>query len=187
MKKLLQRARHGFTLIELLVVITIIGILAAMLFPVFGRIREQAYRVKCASDLKQIGMGIAQYYDDFESSMPTGSVEGIKALSNYVGNAAQLFACPSDTRKACTNGLSNILVENISYNYAPSNVWQSTTMTPIFWDRGVSIPGGSWPVSGSPHKADGGNILWTDGHVGFEKLKFPTGLNAGTLSPVFVP
>src|SRR5436190_9462584 len=53
--------RTGFTLIELLVVITIIAILAAILFPVFGRARENARRSSCQSKLKQIGLGFAQY------------------------------------------------------------------------------------------------------------------------------
>jgi prepilin-type N-terminal cleavage/methylation domain-containing protein/prepilin-type processing-associated H-X9-DG protein len=58
--------RRGFTLIELLVVVAIIGILAAILFPVFGRVREKARSATCQSNLKQIGMGIAMYAQDWD-------------------------------------------------------------------------------------------------------------------------
>ena len=60
----------GFTLIELLVVVAIIGILAAMLFPVFSRARESARRTSCQSNLKQIGMSFAQYGGDFDERYP---------------------------------------------------------------------------------------------------------------------
>ena len=56
-----QSTKTGFTLIELLVVIAIISLLAAILFPVFSRARENARRSSCQSNLKQIGLGILQY------------------------------------------------------------------------------------------------------------------------------
>ena len=60
----------GFTLIELLVVIAIIAILAAILFPVFQSVRENARRTTCASNLKQIGLGVIQYLQDSEETFP---------------------------------------------------------------------------------------------------------------------
>jgi prepilin-type N-terminal cleavage/methylation domain-containing protein/prepilin-type processing-associated H-X9-DG protein len=62
----------AFTLIELLVVIAIIAILAAILFPVFARARENARRTSCQSNLKQIGIGIAQYTQDYDERYPAG-------------------------------------------------------------------------------------------------------------------
>ena len=62
-----QLPQHrGFTLIELLVVIAIIAILAAILFPVFQKVRENARRAACTSNLKQTGLGELQYAQDYD-------------------------------------------------------------------------------------------------------------------------
>lgn len=65
-----DRCAPGFTLIELLVVISIISILAAILFPVFARARENARRASCASNLKQIALSFLQYAEDYDGRMP---------------------------------------------------------------------------------------------------------------------
>ena len=66
--------RNAFTLIELLVTIAIIAILAAILFPVFARARENARRASCMSNLKQIGLGIMQYTQDYDERYPPAFV-----------------------------------------------------------------------------------------------------------------
>ena len=65
-----QSARKGFTLIELLVVITILGLLAALLFPVFAKAREQARQTVCVSNLRQIGLAIQMYQADHNGILP---------------------------------------------------------------------------------------------------------------------
>jgi prepilin-type N-terminal cleavage/methylation domain-containing protein/prepilin-type processing-associated H-X9-DG protein len=98
--------RAGFTLIELLVVIAIISILAAILFPVFGRARENARRSSCQSNLKQIGLAIEQYKQDFDGAYPMAYyyLNGATSANGYAhwsGNvqpyvkSMQLFVCPS--------------------------------------------------------------------------------------------
>jgi len=62
--------RSGFTLIELLVVIAIIAILAAILFPVFARAREKARQTSCLANLKQIGLAVQMYADDWDETLP---------------------------------------------------------------------------------------------------------------------
>lgn len=98
-----QRNKSGFTLIELLVVIAIIAILAAILFPAFARARENARRASCQSNLKQIGLGILQYAQDFDETMPgwysvgtapAGHRSWATMIQPYV-KSIQIFTCPS--------------------------------------------------------------------------------------------
>ena len=105
----LRYRNSGFTLIELLVVIAIIAILASILFPVFARARENARRSSCSSNMKQIGLGIMQYTQDYDERMPAGrmAVSGLDdqggawpcLLQPYV-KSYEVFRCPSNPRNA---------------------------------------------------------------------------------------
>jgi len=66
----IKETNKGFTLIELLVVVAIIAVLAAILFPVFARARENARRASCLSNLKQVGLGIMMYVQDYDEKYP---------------------------------------------------------------------------------------------------------------------
>ncbi|RYX83583.1 DUF1559 domain-containing protein [bacterium] len=94
----------AFTLIELLVVIAIIAILAAILFPVFARARENARRASCQSNLKQIGLGVLQYVQDYDETYPLntrGATTGGNDYALWMVNiypyvkSTQIFNCPS--------------------------------------------------------------------------------------------
>jgi prepilin-type N-terminal cleavage/methylation domain-containing protein/prepilin-type processing-associated H-X9-DG protein len=106
----------GFTLIELLVVIAIIALLAAILFPVFARARENARKSSCMNNMKQIGVGLMQYVQDFDeqyvyqhadaqisggpSAAPLGDPLGrtfADFLHPYIKNE-QVWKCPSSAR-----------------------------------------------------------------------------------------
>lgn len=101
--------KKAFTLIELLVVIAIIALLAAILFPVFARARENARKSSCQNNLKQIGVGIIQYSQDNDEVFtgafkpyPAGRVCYAQLIMPYVKNN-QIFLCPSSAGNQMTS------------------------------------------------------------------------------------
>ena len=136
MKK--SNGKSAFTLIELLVVIAIIAILAAILFPVFARARENARRSSCSSNIKQIGLGFQQYIQDYDEKYPlvaggatTTAASGIVSqgwaiqMQPYL-KSSQIFQCPSETN-APAAGVTT--VGNTSYGTANySDYWYNSRL-----------------------------------------------------------
>ena len=96
--------KNGFTLIELLVVIAIIAIIAAILFPVFAKVRENARRASCQSNLKQLSLALIQYTQDNEEHYPQGNYVDPWGFQGrgwagevypYIKSTA-VFRCPDD-------------------------------------------------------------------------------------------
>ncbi len=97
-----MKRQSAFTLIELLVVIAIIAILAAILFPVFAQAREKARQTQCLSNMRQMGIAVQMYLQDYDEQFPLDSHTGTNApwvwlntLQPYV-KTTLLYRCPSD-------------------------------------------------------------------------------------------
>jgi prepilin-type N-terminal cleavage/methylation domain-containing protein/prepilin-type processing-associated H-X9-DG protein len=150
------RIRTGFTLIELLVVIAIIAILAAILFPVFARARENARRTACLSNLKQIGLGIAQYTQDWDEKLVSyaypppvsGTTLGWQIALNPYVRSYQLYVCPSATKISTYN----------STGCDPTKVSTTTTGSGSY-GYNYAFLGSYKRATGDPPSASNPNIL----------------------------
>ena len=181
-----RKVRSGFTLIELLVVIAIIAILAAILFPVFARARENARRSSCQSNLKQIGLGILQYSQDYDEKYPMANSHVVAATPQNPGGWAdasqpylkstQIFQCPSETTSPSSdpdnvgycdyfynamlswNGQSG---GNQRYNVGLSQAaLESTSLTVMAGDAGANLNGsGTSRTRSNGYDCNGGGDL----------------------------
>jgi prepilin-type N-terminal cleavage/methylation domain-containing protein/prepilin-type processing-associated H-X9-DG protein len=137
-------SRKGFTLIELLVVVAIISLLAAILFPVFARARENARRASCMSNLKQIALGFRMYIQDYDEKLPTwngsSATSANVTASNTYGwadslqpylKSTQIFQCPSDSSSAnsFTSALGGLTPDPSKSGY--TDYWMNITASNI--------------------------------------------------------
>jgi prepilin-type N-terminal cleavage/methylation domain-containing protein/prepilin-type processing-associated H-X9-DG protein len=157
-KKLVKR--YGFTLIELLVVIAIIAILAAILFPVFGRARENARRTSCQSNLRQFGLAAMQYVQDYDGFYPRHNITTSEPTPTGRGNIVpnrwiwpeilfpyhksfDIFYCPSNTVGDKRLGLATdgTAVGNYGYNQAIAPPWPTD---PVVHEAAFTRPAGTY-------------------------------------------
>ncbi len=159
-------ARRGFTLIELLVVIAIIAILAAILFPVFGKAREKAREASCASNMKQIGTVMRMYAQDYDENWPISAfVDGrsdlirpwyvFARLGPYHKNR-DLFKCPSDP----TPGGNYVWDRAVWAARADCqlNTNTVTTLTPCYHAGGIAFAS-YYPTQASPGSTIEGGVF----------------------------
>jgi prepilin-type N-terminal cleavage/methylation domain-containing protein/prepilin-type processing-associated H-X9-DG protein len=162
----------GFTLIELLVVIAIIAILAAILFPVFARARENASRASCQSNMKQMCLGIMQYVQDYDERFPKAGGDGTTggscsaysammplswpmAAQPYV-KSTQIFKCPSDTRVpnfTCSYGYNQQLGV-FSATLPPVSIAEVNQSSKVVMWYEDAYPGANWGTVECPNFVD---------------------------------
>jgi prepilin-type N-terminal cleavage/methylation domain-containing protein/prepilin-type processing-associated H-X9-DG protein len=160
MFKMKSLKKKGFTLIELLVVIAIISILAAILFPVFARARENARRSSCMSNLKQIGLGMMMYVQDYDEKYPltefplgAGWVQWTAVIQPYM-QSKQVFICPSGASSSFNNSM-NMGSYGANQNYLPTSAGTPVSMA------SVNSPSGSFMIFDSGQYTIGTSYLLT--------------------------
>lgn len=203
--------RRAFTLIELLIVIAIIALLAAILFPVYGRVRENARRSSCQSNQKQVGLSIKQYLQDNDEKFPLSAVSSAPygwadAIQPYLKNT-QVLHCPSDP--AATNpSPSGYGYSSYFYNFLLSGVTESKVVySSCTIMNGDGKIGSSGDIGTARYALDGGtgvdqladlsnahpqrhlegaNYAFSDGHVkwlkGFSAAVSPVIYSGDTLA-----
>lgn len=183
--------RLAFTLVELLVVIAIIALLAAILFPVFARARENARRASCQSNLKQLGLAFQQYTQDYDDRLPHCGSYPMTFLGGWIpgsdGNAypfpgdvtkgglypyvknSQVYICPSDAQSA-QFGFSYTMSHQASARMVSEN--QTPSQTILLVDEGGAMNDGDFnPVQcgvtdkPTPLHLEGFDAAFMDGHV----------------------
>lgn len=86
------RCHLAFTLVELLTVIAVISVLAAIIFPAFGKYIDMGHQRQCTSNLRQIGLAFRMYMQDYDEARP----EQLGSLVPSYVSSPQLLECPAD-------------------------------------------------------------------------------------------
>jgi prepilin-type N-terminal cleavage/methylation domain-containing protein/prepilin-type processing-associated H-X9-DG protein len=189
-----SRRARAFTLIELLVVIAIIAILAAILFPVFAQAREKARSAGCLNNLKQVGIALQMYVQDYDEHMPNACAWG-KAwlhgpaakecpplvaaggpayiqefLAPYVKNEG-VWYCPSVGREHALDVSNPKQVKTMGQNgtsYIWNHITQDVPYGPLKGKKGVRVSGLALAAIPRPAEAP---VMWDMPY--WNQLKLP--------------
>ncbi len=152
----IRKSGKGFTLVELLVVIAIIGILVGLLLPGLNRARKQALKLNCQSNLRQIGIAIKSYQNDYNQMYP----DKLSNLDKTYLDNVQIYKCPGSTTTGVTGAASG------DYAYNKNLDETATSDSPMACDKADTY-------HPAPKKV---NVLFVDGHVADAAAK-PTGVD----------
>lgn len=165
---------NGFTLIEVLIVIGILALLAAILFPVFAKARENARSSACLSNYHQIGLAIHMYAQDENDHTPAngGSFQGLLSDCLPYTHTTAIFTCPDDYDRTEEGRVGSYRMPSLYQNmqlscgwpdpYTPSVIAQPSTTT-LAYEAEQDLS--QSPIIATYRHKDGTQILRFDGHA----------------------
>jgi prepilin-type N-terminal cleavage/methylation domain-containing protein/prepilin-type processing-associated H-X9-DG protein len=188
----MYKTRQAFTLIELLVVIAIIAILAAILFPVFAKVREKARQTSCTSNEKQLGLSLLQYVQDYDEFYPSGMTQTTHAGMGWAAQvypyvkSTGVFKCPDDSTSGNvsvtppTYPISYGLNDTLSLPGMSDTQLTSDTKTVMLFEvvgstAAITAPWNGTTGDNTSPTGDGG----TEGYAGLGR--YDTGVPSGAL------
>jgi prepilin-type processing-associated H-X9-DG protein/prepilin-type N-terminal cleavage/methylation domain-containing protein len=178
-------ARRGFTLIEILVVLGVLLLLAALLFPAFGRVREDGKRKVCLSNMRQIGLTLTQYAQDNDRRYPPappsdddGSLGWALTIANRVKNDA-IFQCPSEPHPSPDDGFTDYWINGallgksdvrLRFPTSVINLGDGTAGDGVYYTLGPTASPPYWEAWNpnadyTTRHLGGANYCFADGHV----------------------